>query len=146
MIEGNPSSMLDLDKDKGYGQYMNRVMLVLQKVSEKLGYDAYYQFGYLNQLRFLGLIDESTQNANTDLIEKYRDRLVKMLSNKNWIGGQYMAKNNSETDISETDINDNFQPIINSLKRSSLKKADEIRTKENTLKILTYFDSEYWYT
>ena len=59
--------------EKGIGRYYNRMFRMLKLVSEKVEFDAWYQFAIENPLRFLGLIDD---NGDT-ISDKGKDKLRK---------------------------------------------------------------------
>jgi hypothetical protein len=81
MIEMSPTEPWR-EKLMGIGTYMTRMMLMLKEVSRKVGYDAWHQFGIINQFRFLGLLDESGQEMKVKVteLEKYKERLKAQLS------------------------------------------------------------------
>jgi hypothetical protein len=72
----------------GVGVYMTRMFLMLQEVSRQLGYDAYHQFGLINQLRFMGMLDEKDKTKmkiNVAMLDDYNKRLQKKVEdNVKW--------------------------------------------------------------
>ena len=68
----------------GIGTYMTHMMKFLSDASKRLGYDAWQQFGIINQLRFLGLLEESGEEMKIKVavLEDYKDRLKGMVGNK----------------------------------------------------------------
>lgn len=68
----------------GVGVYMTRMFLMLQEVSRQLGYDAYHQFGLINQLRFMGMLNEKDKEKmkiDVAVLDDYNKRLQKKVEN-----------------------------------------------------------------
>jgi hypothetical protein len=112
MIEMSPTEPWR-EKLMGIGTYMTRMMLMLKEVSRKVGYDAWHQFGFVNQMRFLGMLDESGQEmkVNVSLLEDYKERLKAQLklNNEQW-------KKNAQITIDTKGIESNTQAILGALK------------------------------
>jgi hypothetical protein len=68
------------------GIYMDRMMQVFKEVSFQLKFDAWHQFGTINQLRFMGLLDETgvEMKVNVSVLDDYKERLKKMLNDEKW--------------------------------------------------------------
>jgi len=78
IMMGSDWYMIEIEGDKGVGDYFRRMFLMLREVSRIVGFDAWHQFAVINPLRFLGLIDE--KKAGADSYELAKDRLEEYLS------------------------------------------------------------------
>jgi hypothetical protein len=133
MIEMSPA-MPWKEKLEGVGIYMTRMMLVLREVSRQVGYDAWHQFGVINQLRYLGLLDESggKMKVKTRMLEDYRDRLQKMpLGNSIWC-------THAQVELNAAGVAIKAESIINGFKNSIvIPPSDEIK-RDGELAILNF--------
>jgi predicted TIM-barrel fold metal-dependent hydrolase len=124
------------EKLEGVGIYMTRMMLVLREVSRQVGYDAWHQFGVINQLRYLGLLDESGEEMKVKIkmLEDYKERL------NNYYNAQKAKKPNWENraHISISGFDQKAQTIIDAFKIATvMPMASEIK-RNGELSILSF--------
>ncbi len=67
--------MLESDRVKGIGTYFSRMFEVMRLVSKEVGYDAWHQFGVVNQLRFLGLLKKDSFQMDSGVVKGYMEQL-----------------------------------------------------------------------
>jgi hypothetical protein len=134
MVESNPSALEE--KDVGMGLYMDRMMTVLREVSRQVGYDAWHQFSYINQLKYLGLLSGNGTEKKVDIkkLKDYRDRLIVLLNKgKRWHGFAY-----KKDGVTSDSILSSTNPIINAIEKMPKVMAAEDQKLNGALKILNY--------
>jgi hypothetical protein len=136
-------SLKGISRFQGIGTYMYNMMQVMRMVSEEVQYDAYHQFGTINQLRFLGLltekdgeqlsgkhINEGDKEIKWKDLEEFGKRLARLLQNDNW-------KNDSQCNIKKADCADKTASIIQRLKANSIIKSSVKIKRDGSLTILS---------
>jgi hypothetical protein len=119
---------------KGNGEYQGQMFLAMRELSARVGYDAWHQFGIINQLRFLGLLDERGGRMNVDvqMMRGYVERLKALSRDGSWLARSFV----SDGDIAEID------PRTHSLfswlsMGTRIKRAEEMISDEGRL-LITY--------
>lgn len=101
---------------------MIRMFLMLQEVSRQLGYDAYHQFGIINQLRFMGMLDDKDKakmKIDVAVLEKYKLRLMRLARNEEW-------KKRSHAHFTETQVENVAQKIIKKFKSMTISDSSKV--------------------
>jgi hypothetical protein len=86
LLIGTDWYMAETDKKEGIGEYFDRMFSVMKKVSAVFKYDAWHQFGVVNQAKFLGLVknENGQMKIDMDLLKKYGERLEMVRKNTDW--------------------------------------------------------------
>jgi hypothetical protein len=95
---------------------------MLQEVSRQLGYDAYHQFGLINQLRFMGMLDEKDKTKmkiDVAVLDDYKERLMRFARNEGW-------KKNSHAHFTETQVANVATKIIEKFKPLTIPDSSKV--------------------
>jgi hypothetical protein len=135
ILMGSDWYMIEIDKEKGVGDYYSKMFKLLRMVSDKVKYDAWHQFAVINPLRFLGLIDEKKGGegpfeVEVKKVEGYLSRMKWYLNNDDW------AKRGNFTDASGK-ISDKCELIKELFNENKIIKNSNKILKEKDLLILS---------
>ena len=99
----------------GVSNFYHNICLVLREVSKKVGWDTWYQFTVLNNLRFLGLLDDSDKFDKTRLLQycKNLGKAYAALPNGTNRSGKRKTPSLTETDGLKKELCAHYDALTN---------------------------------
>jgi hypothetical protein len=87
IIIGTDWYMIEQESQIGVGDILRNLFIVMEMVSEEVGYDAWHQFAVINPMRYLGLGKEEGVKLRIDneKLKKYSNMLLNQFSDDQWI-------------------------------------------------------------
>jgi len=89
IIIGTDWYMIERENQKGVGDILRNLFIVMEMVSEKVGYDAWHQFAVVNPMRYLGVGKEDDKGEKMvigkERLEKYGEVLQNKFIEKKWV-------------------------------------------------------------
>ena len=129
IIIGTDWYMIEQENQKGVGDILRNLFIVMEMVSEEVGYDAWHQFAVINPMRYLGVGKEESGKLKIDAkkLKEYGNALTKQLQDDQWI-----KKSRVKSDL------ESVQNSINTLMsfielQSIIPGANELKDNNNKL-------------
>jgi len=131
IMMGTDWYMIEIDKQKGPGDYFRKMFVMLRDVSKKVGFDAWHQFSVVNPLRFMGLIEGTKGSAgpfSVDVknLEGLRGKMEGKLKNSKWAQKYNIGK-------SKNTVIESFNNQIEMFTNLIINNGDKIKDGDDLL-------------
>jgi predicted TIM-barrel fold metal-dependent hydrolase len=130
ILMGSDWYMMELERDKGVGEYFTRMFRMLKLVSKEVQFDAWHQFAVVNPLRYMGLIEEGKGSKgpykiDVERLERYVGRFGKFADTK---------KINKKIKFNQDDINTKQKEALEKIKMlNNIPDGTDLKQKGNLL-------------
>jgi hypothetical protein len=133
LLLGSDWYMVEL-KDFMLGNYSFHLEMfeAMRLLSEKVNYDAWHQFGVVNQLRFLGILDETGKEMKVEVeqLKKYVERVKELIKPESWM----INSKSIPRDVNTSLIDANTKSLLSELANAPcIPKSDAIKSEGRLL-------------
>ena len=135
ILMGSDWYMIEVEKVRGVSDFYGRIFRILKMVSEKVNFDAWYQFAVINPLRYLGLIErdgEKISSKGEDKLQAHKEYIEKMLGDADWANDVAGIDDNEKSDIKirANLIKKIFEEYV------TIEKSEEMKDPDDESKLL----------
>jgi hypothetical protein len=127
IIIGTDWYMIEKEQQKGVGEILRNLFIVMDIVSEEVGYDAWHQFAVVNPLKYLGMGQEEDRKIliESRKLEMYGDLLLAKLKDKEW-------KEKSRIKTKESDVQDTINKMQKNISQfPSVPLETDLKVEKN---------------
>lgn len=130
ILMGSDWYMIELEHDKGVGEYFTRMFRMLKQVSKEVQFDAWHQFAVVNPLRYMGLIEERKESVgpfkiDVGMLERYVGRFDNFLNN---------TKTSKRIKLDQKDVSKNTTTALEKIKLlNSIPDSADLKRKGNLI-------------